>query len=100
MLVKLKNGSELQVKLIGAIMLSLESLLETKPIAFYELIALCKDHSHEVFTPEIMEDLKGLSLIQPNGLPHQAIQDVVLSAVIGNVMNFSLVSPVAPIPAE
>lgn len=91
---KLKNGSELQSSLVAVTMMSLEKLIE-KPIVFYELVMLCRDRSHDVWSPEILQDLKALALVQPDGLPHRAIQDVVLSAVTGDGMDMELGSPLA-----
>jgi hypothetical protein len=90
---KLKNGSEELDGLVGVTMMSVRRLTQTHPIAFYELVMLCRDPKHKLFgnTGQALNDL---SLVT-NGQVHDSIRNIVLSAIEGEGMDMTLVSPVA-----
>lgn len=90
--VTLKNGTEEVRSLVAAILLSLQSLIETYPIAFYDLVQLCRDPEYKTFNIEI---LKSWTMIQEDGSIHTSIRNVVLNAVTGEGINLKLESPVA-----
>jgi hypothetical protein len=72
-MIRLKNGSEEAEPLVKVIMLSLNSLLETKPIVAYELVMKCRDRNHKLFGIS-GEDLKKLALIGEDGQPHDSVR--------------------------
>lgn len=75
-------------------MLALQSLIENHPVAFYEMVTLCRDPDHEIWGDmgEILQDSK---LVKPNGRVRPEVREIVLNAVEGEDMNMQLVSPVA-----
>src|SRR3989338_5617614 len=87
-LVKLKNGSEEAEPLVRVTMMSLQHLMGENPIAFYELVELCKNRNHKMFgnTNEILERLSMVS----NGFVHGSIRNIVLSAVKGEGLDMQL----------
>lgn len=92
---RLKNGSEEPELIVQVTMDSVSRLMETDPIAFYELVMKCRRQDHELFgnTGEV---LQSLALIQDaQGTVSDSIRNVVLSAVEGNGLNMTLVSPFA-----
>lgn len=90
--VVLKNGAEEVEPLVAVVMMSLRTLLRENPIAFFELVQLCKDRNHKPFgtTGTILEQT---SLIQ-NGVLHDSVRNIVLSAVEGEGLEMRLTSPV------
>jgi hypothetical protein len=69
---------------------SVEILIEENPMAFYELVSICRDPDHRLFgnTAKVLQDL---NLLQPNGKPHDVTRDVVLHHVTGDGLNMALV---------
>jgi hypothetical protein len=106
--VRLKNGSEEHAGLVRMTMVSLASLMEREPIAFYELVELARNPAHALFgnTGEKLADLALLSLPdRNNGRPgallappsmHSSIRAVILSAVEGEGLDMVLGNPEAP----
>lgn len=91
---KLKNGTEEAAPLVRVTMMALRSLMQDHPIAFFELVTLCRDRNHTLFgnTGVILRDQ---TLIQSDGQPHDSIRNIVVSAVTGDMMAMRLGSPVA-----
>lgn len=92
--IKLKNGAEEAKMLVGVIMLSLQELLKEKPIIFYELVQLCRNPEHELFSDVVVAELKNTNLIEVAGTVHSSIKNIVLSAVTGEGIDLFLKSPV------
>ena len=92
-MVTLKNGTTEAASLIATVMMSLEALMNSKPMAVYELNELCKDSTHKVFG-SLGADLTELALLEANGQPHGSIKNIVLSAVSGEGLEMTLDSPV------
>ncbi len=88
----LKNGSEAQESLVKTIMISLESLLNSNMIAFYELVQKCRDENHKMFG-NTMTTIEKFNLAA-RGLVHQTVKDVVLSAVKGKELQMFLGDPI------
>jgi len=65
-------------------------------IALYELVAVCKNPSHQVFSNAQKEYLMGRALMQPDGRIHQSIKNIVLSAIEGEGLRLTVVNPIAP----
>lgn len=91
---KLKNGAEEMRVLVGATMLSLKSLLADDPMAFYDLVELCKDPDYTVFGDNI-DVLKAVALVGNDGKIHGSIKNIIVSAVTGEGLDMVLGSPVA-----
>lgn len=91
-LVTLANGAEEALPVVATTMLSLERIIDSNPIAFYELVMKCRDQGHRFFgnTQEVLSDF---ALVQPEGTVHESIRNVVLSAVNGEDLNMTLGSP-------
>lgn len=72
-------------------MLSLQSLIEDEPIAFYELVMLCRNPSHEPFG-NTGQKLVDRMLVEQDGQPHSSIRNIVLSATVGEGLDMKLVN--------
>lgn len=92
-MVRLKNGAEEAEPLVAVTMMSLRNLLQQSPIAFYELVMLCRKPGHKLFG-NADKELKALSLVDPSGHVHDSIRNIVLSATSGEGLNLSLGSPI------
>lgn len=90
--VRLKNGGEEFQPLVLTVMLALEGLMATDPIALYELAMTCRDARHKPWG-QTGTALQRLSLMQPDGKVHDSIQNVVLSCVEGEGIHMKLVDP-------
>jgi len=94
-IVNLRNGGQEDRNLVAVTMIALESLLEDGIkgiLAAYDLVGRCKDSSSFMF-PKTEEELKNLSLLQSDGLPHDSIRNIVLSSVRGEGMEMSFGNP-------
>ena len=88
------NTIKSSMPLVTATMLSLALLLAKQPIHFYELVMKCRDENHQIFGNLIEPELKKLMLLQADGIPHRAIKEIVLSAVVGEGLEMTLQSPI------
>ena len=88
----LKNDTEELKVLVQTTMISLENLVNTNPIAAYELVEMCKDVNHKPFgnVGNILEDL---GLVN-SGQVHTSIKNIVLSAFEGDGINLRLTFPI------
>jgi hypothetical protein len=95
--VMLRNGIEEPEVLVKVTMMSMHDLMETNPIAVYELVSLCRDRSHPLFgnTGEV---LKARALIIDSRTVHDSIRNIVVSAAEGDGLDMSLRSPVKETP--
>lgn len=93
--VTLKNGSEEHKALVVTTMMSLKSLFNENPLAFYELVQICKNPSHSIFSPVQLKALESLGLVS-GGIVHFSVRNIVLSAVEGEGMEMTIGSPVIP----
>lgn len=91
-MIKLKNGSEAPEPAVITTMISLESLMDKNPIAFYEFVQKCRDPNHEMWG-NTKEAVAKLALINNNSV-HDITKNVVLSAVQGEDLEMALSSPV------
>jgi hypothetical protein len=90
----LKDGSEMMTSMVTVSMMSLRSLLDQDPIAFYELVMICRNPEHRLFgkTDTV---LRSLALLESDNRPHDMLRRIVINAVEGDDMEMKLVSPVA-----
>lgn len=91
--VTLKNGAAEFKPLVTVTMSSLRSLLQDKPIVFYELVMKSRDPNHKFFGRS-GNDLKVLSLVQADERIHDSIRNIVLSSAEGEGLEMVLTSPI------
>lgn len=92
--IKLRNGAEEAKPLVAVMMMSLEHLMDERPLALYDLVMKCKDRNYQFFGDN-EKHLQDLRLIGSDGAIHDSIRNIVLSAVRGNGIDMVLGSPVA-----
>ena len=92
--VTLKNGAQEPLPLVTATMMSISTLMQENPIAFYELVMKCRDRNHRFFGNS-GDVLQRLSLVETGGSVHTSIRNVVLSAAEGDGLDMCLGSPIA-----
>ena len=90
----LRHGGETPQAAVQTIMLNLRVLLDEQPIAFYELVQVCRNRDHVPFG-DTAEVLTGRGLLERDGRPHRVVRDVVLSAARGEEADLHLGSPLA-----
>lgn len=78
--------------LIASTMIALRKLLADQPIAFYELVMLCRDRNHVLFGNS-SDKIRSLGLLESNGQPHDAVREITLAAVTGEGFNMVLGDP-------
>jgi len=95
-ILKLKNGSEEVEPLVTTTMMALETLIVEEPLAFYDLVAKSRDKNRTFFGngEKILEERALIS----NGIIHNSIRNVVLSAVVGEGLSMTLGNPLMEIP--
>ena len=93
LLVELNNKTKYPHFFVGITMWSLNNLLKHHPTVFYELVQKCQNSQHEMLdnTEEIA---KKRGLIKQDGKIHEAIKNVILSAVTVNGLEIILGSPI------
>jgi hypothetical protein len=86
--VLLKNGAEEHKAFVSVAMMTLTTLIDDVPIAFYELVMACRDRNHQLFgnTSDILKARKLYPI-------HDSVRNVVLSAVNGEGIEMTLGSP-------
>lgn len=89
------NTIPIRVSTATAVMINLQELLKNMPIAFYELVMLCRDSEHAIFNEVLKLELIGRALLREDGSVDCTIKEVVLSAVIGDGSEMRLVSPIS-----
>lgn len=94
--VRLYNGDVVPRASVAVIFMSLENLMKSDPIAFYELVMISRDRSHKIFSSRQEETLRGLALLEGNGQPHDLTRSIVCSAVKGELLEMRLVWPIDP----
>ena len=90
--IELQNGSRVEEFQVAAIMVSLRSLFDRRPIAFYELVMLARDPKHVIFGNN-GEELVRSGLLDSNHQMHDVIRNIVLSATEGDGVDMILRSP-------
>jgi len=91
--VRLRNGAEEAKPLVAVIIMSLERLMNERPLALYDLVMKCRDRAYELFGTN-GDYLKDLNLVDQDGSIHESIRNVVLSATDGEGMDMVLRSPI------
>lgn len=95
--VKLRNGTTETKPLVATVRFAMDRLMESTPIAIYDLTMICRDRSYKPFG-KIGPDLQALSLgtMNPDGTMsvHESIRNIVLSSVEGDGMDMQIVDPV------
>lgn len=103
-MVKLKNGKEEPANLVAVTMVSIEALMESDPISFYEFVMKSRDAKHKVWSQQNVEKLTREKLTRAglmgiDGHVHGSIANIVASGVTGDGLNMKIVSPVESVPA-
>lgn len=101
-LITLANGDQVHEATVRTVMLQLEKLLETEPIAFYELAMACRNPGHVVFG-QCGSRLMERNLIEAQRFDgtvsiHTDVRSVVLNAAEGDGGEMHLVSPLPERP--
>ena len=92
--VKLKNGSEEAKPLVITTMLVLESVMEDRPLALYDLVMKCRDAGYDFFADN-GDYLIKRKLVELDGSIHSSIKNIILSAVKGDGIDMVVGSPLA-----
>lgn len=97
--IRLRNGADVPEPTVRPVMLSLELLMQSDPVALLELVEACRNPQHVLFG-KAGDRLAALSLIKsvtPDGRAdiHDVTRAVVLCATEGDWDSLHLVSPVA-----
>lgn len=89
----LKNGAEEDGALVTVVMIGLENLMNSNPIAACELVEMCKNNAHKPFgnAGAVLGEL-GLLI---DGTVHGSVRNIVLSAFEGEGLNMRLTNPMA-----
>ena len=92
--VTLKNGATEAMPLVTTIMMVLEDLLSNDPMAFYDLVMICRDPNYQPFG-NARERLEARGLLAPRAKqPHRSIKNIILSAVTGDDLGMALEDPI------
>jgi len=109
--ITLRNGTEQHPALVNTIMATLSKLTQPEPpetpgwtpasaiknlTAFHDLVMVCRDPGYEIFSETQVQILRDLGLLEADGRPHDAIRDIVVSAVVGEGMGMQLRDPRLP----
>ena len=89
--VMLRNGKEAPDILVNTTMLALSTLLSQQPVAFYELVEVCRNKDHVIFG-DCASRIERFGLME-SGRVHECVRDIVLSAVDGEDFDLTLHSP-------
>lgn len=93
--VLLKNGTKESKALVIGVMVSLRALTGQQTIqsaiGFYELVMACRDSDHKIQgnDGEILEKMG----LMKDGVIHDSVRNIVLSAVVGEDLNMTIVDP-------
>ena len=91
--IKLRNGAEEAKPLVAVTMMHLETLMNERPLALYDLVMRCRDTNYEFFGTN-GDYLKSLNLVGQDGSIHGSIRNIILSAIDGDGIDMVLRSPV------
>jgi hypothetical protein len=90
--VRLRNGSDESGPLVLTAMASLSGLMQSNPIALYELVMKARDPQHAMFGRTAQEAIDR-SLLQPDGSMHDSLRNIILSAADGDGLYLRLIDP-------
>jgi hypothetical protein len=91
----LKNGSVQPAPSVATTMKALDHLWGQGVVgltALYDLYERSKNADHRI-AEGVLETLKTLALVQPDGSIHDTVRNVVLSAVSGEGIDIAMASP-------
>lgn len=92
--VTLRTGKEVSKVVVRVVSISLETLMKTDPMSFYELVMVARDPEYQLF-PGCGEVLESLELVN-EGTMHGITRDIVLASTEGEGLELSLVNPLQP----
>ena len=98
--VTLKNGAQEAKVLVAVVLQGLERLFMERPGAAVDLVAFCRDSTHEFFGTNgaTLTDSNWLVRTSDRYVVHDSDRNVILSAVEGDGLEMTLGNPIA-IPA-
>ena len=85
----LKNGNTAEENAILAALSALKSVWDSRPIAAYDLVMMCRDPKYRVFKSS-QDILKDRCLMENDGTIHTVVRNTVLSAVEGEDLKMNL----------
>lgn len=88
-----KDGKNLPQSTIVATIVSLENLMYTNPVAFYELVVACRNPEYEIFK-NVKDVLKKYSMIEQNGDIKPEIKAIVLDMTEGEGLKTGIFNPI------
>lgn len=91
--VMLKNGSEEAIVMVSTVNASISTLMQEKPMVFYELVMKCRDANHQFFG-QAGQDLIDLALAQTDGSIHGSVKNIVLSGTEGDGLDMTWGNPI------
>ena len=92
-MITLKNGKSEASGLVTSVMVSLNGLMKSNPMAVYELNEVCKNVDHKIFG-NLGRVLVDRALLGQDEKPHGCIRNIVLSAVSGEGLEMTIGSPI------
>lgn len=90
--VLLTSGVTTNSPLLVCVMLTLQTLFDEQPVAFYELVACCRRPGHALHGGAAAV-LERIGLLNQGSVP-DAVREIVLAAVDGEALALRLTSPV------
>jgi hypothetical protein len=95
-MLKLRNGSQEPSALVNLTVRSLSQMMgDIQGVtALYDLHQICLGTNYRPSARQL-QYLEGRGLLQANGRPHDSIKNIVLSAIEGEGLEMTLVSPLA-----
>lgn len=96
-IIKLRNGTEEAEPLVKSVMMHLTSLWDSGlpgVLMLYDLREICEGRGNNV-AKDTIRSLKERKLVEDDGRVHASIRNVVLSALEGQGLDTTLVSPLA-----
>lgn len=91
--VALRNGAKVPNVAVSATMLALENLLDAHPMYFYELVMVARGEVNRIAGDSDVLVKQGL--LTRDGKMHDITRDIILSAVEGEGISMTLISPYA-----
>jgi len=87
--VTLSNGAIEAKPLVAVTIVSLRNLCSNNPIAFYDLVMMCRDSSYQVGDLSL-ERLQSTGFIESTGKLHESIVNIVTAVVKGDGLDMHI----------
>jgi hypothetical protein len=93
-MVTLKTGASVPESVVIVTIITMEKLMKTEPMVFYDLVEMCRDPKCKPFNEENKQRLLDLKLLGSQGVP-TLTRDIVLASVSGNGSKMKMSNPIA-----